>query len=80
MDIDPPPPHVGRHRCQVMPLREATSPRIISGTIHLNAKNAREPKRTPERREENSGIDGNAMEAPTDLYKLTISNLAPLVM
>jgi hypothetical protein len=29
-------------------------------------------------RQEDSGTDGNAMEAPTDLYKLTISCLGPI--
>jgi hypothetical protein len=68
---------VGRHSRHVKSLREATSPRIISGIIHLSVKNNREPKRTPRREEEESRTDENAIEAPTDLYKLTISSLGP---
>jgi hypothetical protein len=67
---------VGRLSHQVKPLREATSPRIISGIVHLSAKNAWKPKRTPGRQED-FGIDGDVMEVPIDLYKSTISSLGP---
>jgi hypothetical protein len=42
-------PHVGRLSHQVKLLREATSPRIVSGIVHLSAKNVQELKRTPGR-------------------------------
>jgi hypothetical protein len=60
-----------------MLLREATSLRIISDIIHISTKNAQEPKRTPRRQEEDSGTDGNAMEAPTAFYELIMSSLGP---
>jgi hypothetical protein len=63
---------------QVKSLCEATSPRIILDTIHLSAKNAREPKRTPERQEEDFETNENTMETPTDLYEPTISCLGPI--
>jgi hypothetical protein len=68
---------VGRLSCQVKPLQEATSPRIIPDVIHVSSKNAREQKKTPKRQEENSGTDENTMEAPIDLYEPTISSLGP---
>jgi hypothetical protein len=66
---------VGRLSHYVKPLHEATSPRIILGIVHLSAKNAREPKRTSGRQEDDSGTNGNTMEAPTDLYKPAISSM-----
>jgi hypothetical protein len=61
---------VGRLSRQVKPHREATSPKIILGADHLDAKNAQEPKRTP-------GGKKKALEAPINLYKLTFSSLGP---
>jgi hypothetical protein len=68
---------LGKLRRQVKPLREATAPRIIPGVVHLNAKNAREPKTIHWRKEEDSGTNRNTMEAPTNLYEQTISILGP---
>jgi hypothetical protein len=42
-------PHVGRLSHQVKTICEATSPRIVSGIIHLSTNNVWELKRTPER-------------------------------
>jgi hypothetical protein len=42
---------------------EATSIRIDSSIIHLIARKAREPKRTPKRLEEDSRTDPNIVEA-----------------
>jgi hypothetical protein len=67
---------VGRLGSQIKLLCEATSPKIVPGVIHLSAKNALEPKRIP-RRQEDSGTDENAMEAPTDHSEPTISHLGP---
>jgi hypothetical protein len=47
-----------------------TSPGIVLGANHLSAKNAREPK-------EHLGGKKKALEAPTNLYELTFSSLAP---
>jgi hypothetical protein len=49
----------------------------MQGIIRLIAKNAREPKGRPKRHEEGSRTNENSMEAPTDLYKPTISSLGP---
>jgi hypothetical protein len=57
-------PLMGRLSRQVKLLCEATSPIIVSDIIHLSVMNARELKRTPGRYKEDSGTDGNAMEAP----------------
>jgi hypothetical protein len=58
---------VGRLIHQVKPHYEVTSPRIIPGVIHLNTKNAQEPKRTPGRKEEGPGTPNRPLQ--TDLLK-----------
>jgi hypothetical protein len=68
---------VARLSCQVTSLREATSPRIVLGIVHLCVKNLREPKRTPRRLEEDSRTNGNATDALADPYELTTSSLGP---
>jgi hypothetical protein len=68
---------LGRLSCEVKSLLEVTSQRIIPDIAHLSAKNAQEPKRISGRQEEDPGTDANAMEAPTNLYELTISSLGP---
>jgi hypothetical protein len=65
---------VGRLSHQVKPLHKATSLRIIPDIVHLIAKNAWLPWRPPGRQED-YGTNENAMEAPTDFDKPTISSL-----
>jgi hypothetical protein len=48
-------PHMGRFSSQVKPHREAMSLRTVPGIVHLSAKNAWEPRRTPRSQEEHHG-------------------------
>jgi hypothetical protein len=60
-------PHMGRLSRHVKPQCEATSLRIVPGTVHLSTKNAREMKRTPARQEEGPGSPNRPLKS--DLLK-----------